>query len=212
MAQPNFVLIKYQAENIPSFDGNPKQLNRFIKSCDNFLTAHRNEQQANAPINNCLFDTILSKLIGRAADLIASRTELNTWSKVKESLLLTFSDQRSIDCVVQDIISMRLERGESPQNFGLRLQDARSILFSKINMSNDNNEIKAFKIQQYDDLCLKTFINGLNYHMQLVVRLKNPDSLEQAMGFALEEENFLTYQNRSATINQSETNEVYSIR
>ena len=31
--------------------------------------------------------------------------------------------------------------------------------------------------------------------MQLVVRLKNPDSLEQAMAYVREEENFINYKN-----------------
>lgn len=134
-----------------------------------------------------MFDTILSKLVGRAADSTASRTELKSWNKFEYSLLVTFSDQRSIDCVVQDIITMRPERGESPQNFGLRLQEARSILFSKINMSDDENEVNILKNPQY------------HYHMQLV-RLKNAAFLEEAMAFAREVENFLSYKNRSNNI------------
>ena len=51
--QPNYQLIKYQADNIPLFDGNPKQLNRFINACDIFYNAHKNEDN-NALINICL--------------------------------------------------------------------------------------------------------------------------------------------------------------
>ena len=194
--QPNYQLIKYQADNIPLFDGNPKQLNRFINACDNFYNTHKNADN-NAPINTCLFDTILNKLVGRAADQIASRIELTNWPLVKNAIIATFADQRSIDCVLQDIITLKPDRNESPQQFGLRLQDIRSLLFSKVNMSDDERNIKLIKITEYSNLILKTFINGLNYHMQLVVRLKNPNSLEQAMAFTLEEENFLYYKNRS---------------
>jgi hypothetical protein len=190
--QPNYQLIKYQADNIPLFDGNPKQLNRFINACDNFYDAHK-DANADAPINTCLFDTILNKLVGRAADQIASRIELTSWALVKNAIIATFADQRSIDCVIQDIITSKPDRNESPQQFGLRLQDIRSLLFSKVNMSNDTRNIKLLKIAEYNNLILKTFINGLNYHMQLVVRLKKPDSLEEAMAFTLEEENFIYY-------------------
>lgn len=55
MAQPNFVLIRYQAENIPNFDGNPKQINTFFQTCENFVRAHQNVDNANAPVNVCLF-------------------------------------------------------------------------------------------------------------------------------------------------------------
>lgn len=205
MANPNYQLMKYQADNIPHFDGNPKQINRFIKSCENLLRNHQDATNANAPINICLLDTILSKLTGRAADLIASRIELDSWNSVKSALLATFSDQRSIDCLVQDLISLKPHNNETPQNFGLRLQDARSLLVSKLNATNEQANVKLLKINQYEDLALKTFINGLNYHMQLVVRLKNPNSLEQAISFALEEENFLLYRQRANNTNKTTT-------
>ena len=37
MATPNYQFIKYQADNIPNFDGNSKQLCRFLRSCEHFL-------------------------------------------------------------------------------------------------------------------------------------------------------------------------------
>lgn len=200
----NYQLVKYQADNIPPFDGNPKQINRFLRACENFLATHQDRNNVQAPLNSCLFDTVLSKLVGRAADLIASRIELNTWDAVKNALIMTFADQRSVDCVVQDLISTKPFKGETPQNFGIRLQDARSLLISKINMNDDPIEIKRLRIEQYEDLALKTFINGLNYHMQLVVRLRNPQNLEEAMSLSQEEENFIQYRNRSIPHNNNE--------
>lgn len=191
----NIALLRYQADNIPAFDGNPKQLNRFIKSCENFIVAFQNLADPNDPINTCLFDTILSKLRDRAADLIGSRTELNTWQLIKDSLNLTFSDQRSIDCLIQDLISLKPSKNETPTQFGMRIQDARSLLFSKLNAGIQNVQEKTIKIQHYDDFALKTFINGLPYNMQLVVRLRNPDNLEKALAYVIEEENFIYLKN-----------------
>ncbi|CAH1988111.1 unnamed protein product [Acanthoscelides obtectus] len=181
------------ADNIPPFDGNPKQLHRFISSCENFLRAFQNTNNVNDPINICLLDTILSKLRDRAADLIGSRSELNSWVAIKDSLTVTFSDQRSIDCLIQDLISIRPLRNETPMQFGMRIQDARSLLFSKLNTSIENAMEKLIKIRHYDDFALKTFISGLPYQMQLVIRLRNPDSLEQALSFCTEEENFIYF-------------------
>lgn len=81
--KPDIVLLRYQADNSPTFEGNIKQLNRFITSCEHFL---RNSQNANDPagsINTCLKDAILNKLRNRAADLICSRLELNSWDHIK---------------------------------------------------------------------------------------------------------------------------------
>lgn len=189
----NYNLLKYQADNIPNFDGNPRLLQRFVNACENFLKAFQNVQNAADPINICLFDTILSKLRDRAADLIAPRSELNNWILIKDALIATFADQRSIDCLIQDLISLKPFRNETPLQFGTRIQDTRSLLFAKLNATNEDNGIKLVKITHYEEFALKTFINGLPYNMQLVVRLKNPNSLEQAMSFVTEEENFVYF-------------------
>lgn len=127
IANPNYHLNRYQ--NIPTFDGNPKQINRFITACDNFFDTHRNRENVNAPINICLFDTILSKLVGRAADIIASRVELANCNLVSQARINTFSHQRSIDCVVEDLLNLKPDRNENPQSFGIRIQDTRSSFF-----------------------------------------------------------------------------------
>lgn len=191
----NYQLLRYQSDNIPLFDGNPRLLNRFIIAIENLLKAFYNRTDPNDTINVCLFDTILSKLTGRAADLITSRIELNSWNLIKEVLINSFSDQRSIDCLIQDLINLKPFKNESPLEFGMRIQDSRSLLFSKLNATSDSNETKLIKIKHYDEFALKTFINGLSYNLQLVVRLKSPSSIEQAMSFVREEENFIQFKN-----------------
>lgn len=189
----NVPLLRYQADNIPPFDGNPKQLNRFINACENFIRAFQNPTVPQDPINICLFDTILSKLRDRAADLICSRSELNSWQLIKDALNLTFSDQRSIDCLIQDLITLKPAKNESPLQFGMRIQDARSLLFSKLDTTIADASEKRIKTAHYNDFALKTFINGLPYNMQLVVRLREPDSLEKALAYVKEEENFIYF-------------------
>lgn len=193
----NYALLRYQADNIPNFDGNPRILQRFISSCENLLKAFQNKQNLNDPINVCLTDTILGKLTHRAADLVASRPELNTWQLIKDTLILSFADQRSIDCLIQDLIMLKPFKNEPSLNFGMRIQDARSLLFAKLSATNEAENVKVIKIQHYDNFALKAFINGLPYNMQLVVRLKEPDSLERAMSFVREEENFIYFKNQT---------------
>lgn len=203
----NYQLLRYQSDNIPSFDGNPKLLKRFINASENLLKAFQNTTTPSDSINICLFDTILSKLTGRAAELIVSRTELNSWILIKNALLASFEDQRSIDCLIQDLINLKPQKNESPTDFGMRIQDSRSLLFSKLDNSGDNQTTKLIKIQHYDEFALKTFINGLPYNLQLVTRLKNPDTLEKAMSLVTEEENFIYFKNSSmnkSLPNQSE--------
>lgn len=199
MPEINYALLRYQADNIPTFDGNPKLLQRFIASSENFLKAFQDNENPNAPINICLLDTIYSKLKGRAADLICSRSEINSWRLIKHLIINTFSDQRNIDCLIQDLLSLKINKNEHPINFGMRLQDTRSLLFSKLNATDESRDIKLMKINHYDSFALKTYINNLPFNIQLVVRLKQPESLEQAMSFVQEEENFQQFKIRSNT-------------
>lgn len=195
-------LLRYQADNIPLFDGSAKQLNRFINSCEHFLKNFQNKENLKDPINVCLLDTIFNKLTGRAADLICSRSELTTWEKIKDALILSFSDQRGVDCLIQELINLKPYKGESPIQFGIRIQDARSLLFSKLNSNIENAQEKLIKVNHYDDFALKTFIHGLPYNLQLVVRLRDPTSLEEAMSLVTEEENFKSF---NATHNFNQT-------
>ncbi|KAK5651001.1 hypothetical protein RI129_002030 [Pyrocoelia pectoralis] len=52
-------------------------------------------------------------------------------------------------------------------------------------------------MKNYDQLALKTFIRGLQGRIQDMIRLRNPDSLEQAISYVLEEENFMHYQRQN---------------
>lgn len=199
MPEINYQLLRYQSENIPHFDGNPKLLSRFITAVENLLIAFQDRANVNATINTCLFDTILSKLKGRAAELVVSRSELKTWALIKDVLITSFADQRSIDCLIQDLLNLKPFKNENPLLFGMRIQDSRSLLFSKLNAEADDAATKLIKIKHYDEFALKTFLNGLPYNLQLVTRLKNPDCLEKAMAFVREEENFILYRNAQNT-------------
>jgi hypothetical protein len=57
---------------------------------------------------------------------------------------------------------------------------------------------------QYNKIALKTFIRGLPPQLQSIVRLRNPDSLEHAMTYVTEEENFRYTQNFAALLNNNQ--------
>lgn len=59
MPAPNFQVLRYQSDNIPPFDGNPKLLNRFVSAIENLLKSFQVQENPEDPINICLFDTIL---------------------------------------------------------------------------------------------------------------------------------------------------------
>jgi len=203
MANPgavNYQLLRLYIDTIPTFDGNPHTLSIFINNCtsliNNFFRAGDDAH------NNFIVRAIIGKLSGRALSLIGSRiNELHTWVEVKEALQLSFGDQRNLDCLVQDLIALTPQKSETPYNFGMRCQDARSLIFSKLNSLGLDDAERLIKIRNYEELALKTFIRGLTGQLQNNVRLRNPESLERAMSLVIEEENFIYSQNRGGTLN-----------
>jgi hypothetical protein len=130
--------------------------------------------------------------------LIGTKTDLKTWDSVENALRLSFGDQRNLNCLEQDLITLFPFKGEQPLEFGKRIQIVRSKLGSKLNSIPENEMITATKnvfSNQYNKIALKTFIRGLPPQLQSIVRLRNRDSLEHAMTYVTEEENFRYTQN-----------------
>lgn len=193
----NYQLLRLYIDTIPMYDGNPHTLSIFIDSCTHLMT-----QFPDPNLRGFLKRAIFSKLTGRALTLIGSRIELNSWEQVRDILLISFGDQRNIECLVQDLINLKPNKNETPHNFGMRCQDARSLIISKLNSNTSIcAEEKAFEIKNYNDLALKTFIRGLQNPIQTNVRLRNPENLEKAMSLLIEEENFLYSSQKSNTLN-----------
>lgn len=202
MAQPqetpiNYQLLRLYIEHIPNFSGDSHILGIFIESCDTLIRTYTNRSNPNDPVNTFLLKAIIGKLTGRALVLIGSRTELTTWQEIKNVLNLTFGDNRNLDCLVQDLLIMKPEKSEPAVRFGARIQDARSLIYSKINISNFTPQQKLLHLQNYEGLALKTFIRGLSGRLQDIIRIRNPPTLEEAISLVIEEENFLYAQNQS---------------
>lgn len=204
VAQVNYQLLRLYVDTIPNFDGNPHTLSIFINNCTSLInTFYRPEDEI---LNNFIVRAIIGKLTGRALSLIGSRiNELNTWQDIKNALELSFGDQRNLDCLVQDLISLTPGKSETPYNFGMRCQDARSLIFTKLNSLNLQQNDRILRIRNYEELALKTFIRGLSGQLQNNIRLRDPDSLEKAMTLVIEEENFSYAQNRQNSINAQAT-------
>jgi hypothetical protein len=139
--------------------------------------------------------------------LIGTKTDLKTWDSVENALRLSFDDQRNLDCLEQDLITLFPFKGEQPLEFGKRIQIVRSKLGSKLNSIPENEMITATKnvfSNQYNKIALKTFIRGLPPQLQSIVRLRNRDSLEHAMTYVTEEENFRYTQNFATLLNNNQ--------
>lgn len=197
----NYSLLKLYVDIIPNFNGDPHTLEVFLEHCDYLITTYKNSENPNDPLNGFLTRAIIGKLTGNALMLVGSRPEIRDWSDLKALLRLSFGDNRNLDCLVQEMIAMKTFKNETFLAFGQRIQKARSAIASKLISMNIDIAERNFLIKNYDDLSLKTFIRGLSGRIQDMVRLRNPNSLELAISYVLEEENFMLNQKQMSFYN-----------
>lgn len=184
MANP---MQNYHVNAIPTYDGDQANLAIFITACESLLNtfADRNEPAR----NEWLLRIIIGKLEGRARALIGTR-DVTRWQEVKDILLQYFSDQRDEDCLARDMLTMRPDNRESPYQFGMRIQDVRSLLRTKLKLNTPDLNVRNIKNELYDKQALQTFLHGLHGNLGLAVRMQRPNNLERAMSLVIEEENF----------------------
>lgn len=188
----NFQLLKLYIDTIPQFSGNENNtLEIFIEHCESLVHTYTNRDNVRDPLNTFLIRAIISKLTGRALMLVGSRPEIRDWDDLKGLLRLSFGDQRNLDCLVQELIALKPNKNESFVEFGQRIQKVRSSISCKLKSQNLSLAQRQFRMENYDELSLKTFIRGLTGRIQDMVRLRAPDTLELAISYVLEEENFM---------------------
>lgn len=202
----NYSLLKLYIDTIPNFNGDSHTLEVFLEHCEFLINTYARVDAPRDPINGFLIRAVIGKLTGNALMLVGSRPEIREWNSLKDLLRLSFGDNRNLDCLVQELIIMKPYKNESYVSFGQRIQKGRSAIASKlISMRLDAAE-RAFQIKNYDELSLKTFIRGLSGRIQDMVRLRNPDSLELAISYVIEEENFALNQKQFLNYNTKSEN------
>lgn len=183
---PNFVI-----NAIPVYEGDQFTLPLFIAACENFLTSFLDNENLQCQKNQWLLRVIVSKLDGRAKLLIGSREDATSWPRIKELLLQYFSDQRDEDCLARDLMMLKSDSREHPYNFGMRIQDLKGILQTKLRLTIADENTRRIKNQIYDKIALQTYLHGLQGQLGLSVRLQKPDNLEAAMAYVIEEQNYV---------------------
>lgn len=187
--QMNWDLFKSKLHNIKPYDGDSNTLNKFINRCDSILDSYK--VYNDAELNKHIFECIQEKLIGKAEAMVGNRVEINDWATLKTALVQCFSDRRDLDCLIQELTRTRPYKGEHLIDFGSRLQLLRSSVIQRI--SNDvklSKDDKICQINHYDKTALNTFIAGCSGTLKNNMHLRKPSSLEDAMAYVNEFENF----------------------
>lgn len=194
---------------IPIFDGDSRLLPLFVTKCEYILRSFQGE----GPQNEYLFHVITSRLSGDAARLVGERDTISNWNELKQLLGHHFGDPRTEECIAMELESSKIQRGESYLDFCHRLQHIRSVLFSKINETIIDQNLRQAKQHIYDHSTLNVFLYNLPAYLVRLVRIRNVTTLEDALKVVLEEQNFQTVydfknnqRNNSSHFNRNQSN------
>lgn len=170
---------------LPCFDGNKRHLNLFLRKCEYIIDKFKSSELQ----QEYLMHVVTSRLTGDAAALISERVDIQTWAEFKELLEIHFGDPRSEECLAIELETLKIKNNESHTDFCARIQSVKSVLLSKVNQIDDKN-LRVSKTAIYNNTALQVFLYNLPENMVRVVRLKKPQTLEQALSLVLEEINF----------------------
>lgn len=172
---------KWVAELMPRYDGNPKTLNYFIREVENIIgliaaPPGSQTQPASHPALLCL---IKSRLSGTAIDAIAYEENCSTWAQIKEALVRRLGEPRNEIQLMQELTRLKRNRSEDADMYGRKIREILDTLFS-VGKHSDKS--------YYENMAIEQYINQLEFHVGIGVRIAKPETLELAIVAARQEE------------------------
>ena len=178
-------------ETIPNFDGDSSTLNAYVQACEflveTFLFEPNNAVQA------LLLRIFQGKLKGKALQTISSNETCNTFQEFKNLLLSNFGDQRSENCLFNDMINIKPNKSEGPFKFGKRIKETLQLLLTQVKLRDNEINSRLLKTANYKNTALQLYLQGIleiDNLTGIMVQVKQPADLEAAMSYVIEAENF----------------------
>lgn len=168
---------------ISKFDGNREKLIPFINNCRNAINLATTNQQ------DILLKYIISQLEGRAESACSIKL-FETWSQLEDFLKSQFGERKHYAALLSDLQECRQTNSETVNQYALRIETCLSKLLTEINISIPTKKKAelAGRVAAMQDLALHTFVIGLNPRLSTVVRCRDPETLNDAINFAMSEE------------------------
>lgn len=157
---------------LPSYDGNKRTLNFFIKAVENVLEIVSNAEKD--PSIGCL---IVKKLSGRAVEILSEATDFKTWLDIKRILQDRFGEFRDEITLIQELNNVTRNKMDL-DTFGERIRDLTCTLIS----------LDPLKRDFYEEMGIGVFTGQLNPLLSLAIRMQKPSNLERTIILAKQEE------------------------
>lgn len=184
---------------VPTFSGNPGELNEFIASADSIVNTFCDRQNPNNFLNTYIFRSIQNKLVGNAKIAVNTQT-CTTWEDLKLALSRNFSDQRDEVCLIRDLVLTK-QNNLTPLQYYEKCIHLLNLLCSYVDSHETLATSKETKRTLYNNLTLKTFLAGLKEPLGSSVRAMRPGTLQIALQYINEENNIRYCQKDVSTKN-----------
>lgn len=184
---------------VPDFDGNPNVLTRFIRICDQIVTAYMSTEADSALTNLCLINGILNKITGPAASIINSNGIPDNWLDIRTALINNFADQRDETALYNDL-SLATQGQRTPQEFYDHCQSLFSTIMTYVSLHEQIQTTIEAKRALYKKSAMQAFVRGLNEPLGSRIRCMRPPTIEKALEYVQEELNTIYLQQRNESL------------
>lgn len=181
---------------VPTFDGNPNDLNRYLATCDSLIRTFYDTSDPSKFENIYLINCLIGKLTG-TAKVVINIQNVSNWDDLKSTLQRNFADQRDEACLNRDLVMLRQQLNETPSQYYDKVLHILNLLCSYVDTHEQSDAAKTLKRNLYSDLALKTFLSGLREPLGTNIRCMRPPTLPEAMQMINQEHNNQYFQNQT---------------
>lgn len=171
---------------LPTYDGNTKSLNYYIRSVECIIRAQR------LTMTDKMFACLVrAKLTGKALEALSMEIDIESWESISKALQNRFSEHRSEMQLLRELAHCPKNKNESYENYGKRIRDLLDAI----------SGISTQPIKYYQTMAIDTFLHNLDNNIGVLVRLYQPKTLEAAIAIARQEETQYKIRNQTNTPN-----------
>lgn len=175
---------------VPTYEGQPETLNRFVTSCDRLISRFYDRNNPDNFQNEYLLDCLLSKIQGAASTIVFSHPH-ETWDQVRKSLLDNFGDRRDSLTLTQEMCSLKQMQSEDAYKFYERVNKVLNSTISKIQCDSEDAQACEITVNYLRKLGLRCLLKGLNEPLGSFMRTKAPETMAEAARILINDYNLI---------------------
>lgn len=180
---------------IPTFSGEPLLLTRFLEVADRLYENFFDQENLQNFQNHFLYDSILSKITGKAVDVVFSNNVQN-YEELREVLISNFSDKRDFLTLTSELTRKNQKGNETCFEFHGRIMTHLNSMIAYLQVHKEE-PAKSVLVDFSRDYALRVFVNGLPEATAALLRARSCKSLDEVLIILRNEFNLSNQRNQN---------------